>query len=297
MLTWTTAGAVERPTRVQIRVQRAYPGRVRAGAPVPTRSMTEAEIRDNLRFFTEGLSGPRSKPCRVLVLSGVGVAARPDTPEVLEAARGLGLRHVTLHVGVEDLEGLDVGRLAGVVDTLVVPVQPGPTGAVRLGAMALRACRDAGIDVVANTVLSENALPSLQPAARAIARAGPRSATFTYPFPISGNTSSEVPRIAAVIAALGPAVGELERGGVSVTIKGLPACYLGEMSRLCTRSANRWYVDADHQREDAILFFPGVVRFHKGEACRFCSLDSACDGFFATYLRRPGFPALSPVAQ
>ena len=292
MLTWTNAGAVERPTRLQVRVQRAYPGRVRAGAPVPTRSMSEAEIRDNLDFFTRGLSGPRSRPCRVLVLSGVGVAAREDTPEVLDEARSLGLEHIVLHAGVEDLEQLDVARFAGRVDTLVVPVQPGPGGAIGLGTSALRRCREAGLDVVANTVLSSNALRSLAPAARAIAAAAPRSATFTYPFPISGNTSSEVPRIAAVTAALGPAVGALERAGVQVAIKGLPACYLGEMARLCTRSANRWYVDADHQKQDAILFFPGVVRFHKDDSCRFCRLDGDCDGFFATYLRRSGFPPL-----
>lgn len=297
MLTWTNAGAVERPTRVQIRVQRAYPGRVRAGAPVPTRSMSPSEIRENLRFFTEGLSGPRSKPCRVLVLSGVGVAARSDTPELLGLARGLGLEHVTLHAGVEDLDGLDVARFAGLTDTVVVPVQPGPGGAVRLGAQALRRCREAGVDVVANAVLSQNALSALLPAARAIAAAQPRSATFTYPFPISGDRASAAPPVPAVVAALGPAVRELERCGVRVGIKGLPACYLGEMSRLCARSANRWYVDADHQKEDAILFFPGVVRFHKEDACRFCRADGACDGFFASYLRRPTSPPLSPIEE
>ena len=42
------------------------------------------------------------------------------------------------------------------------------------------------------------------------------------------------------------------------------------------------------------MFFPDVVRFHKSEVCRFCTQDGSCDGFFSTYLRRPGFPPLKP---
>jgi hypothetical protein len=56
-------------------------------------------------------------------------------------------------------------------------------------------------------------------------------------------------------------------------------------------------VDADHQAESALLFFPDVVRFHKADVCRFCSANGNCDGFFATYLRRAGFPALQPIEE
>lgn len=56
-------------------------------------------------------------------------------------------------------------------------------------------------------------------------------------------------------------------------------------------------MDADHQQSKALLFFPDVVAFHKDEACRFCRLDTSCDGFFAAYLRRPGFKPLEPVEQ
>ena len=59
MLTWTGSGAVERPRVVQIRVQRSYPGRVRAGAPVPTRSMTCEEVLANVRYFAAG--GPKAE--------------------------------------------------------------------------------------------------------------------------------------------------------------------------------------------------------------------------------------------
>ena len=78
MLRWTAAGAVSTPTWVQIRVQRSYPGRIRAGAPTPTRSMSPEELAENIRHFTQGLQGTRSVPCTGLVLSGVGVARRED---------------------------------------------------------------------------------------------------------------------------------------------------------------------------------------------------------------------------
>ena len=296
MLTWTEAGAVQRPDVVQIRVQRAYPGRVRAGAPVPTRSMSRQEIEDNLHFFTEGMAGPRARRCQRLVLSGVGVAAREDTPEVLARAHELGMTQVVLHIGAEDLEGFDLSRHRDRVDTVVVPVQPGPGVGLRAGARVLRACVDAGVRVATNTVLSEAGLRDLEVAARAIASVGPGSATFTYPFPIAGNTAAMVPAVGAVVAALSRAVPRLEEAGVQVILKGLPRCYLGPLGRLVGRTINRWYVDADHQLGEAILFFPGVVRFHKSEGCRFCVADPDCDGFFATYLRRPGFPELEPIS-
>jgi hypothetical protein len=281
---------------IQIRVQRAYPGRIRAGAPVPTRSMSREEVLENLRYFTEGMTGPRSRPCTRLVLSGVGVGRRPDSPELLKTARDLGMRYIVLHAGVEDLDDLDPARFAGLVDTLVVPVQPGPLGALTASARVIRACAEAGVRVVANTQLSATAVGELPAAARAIARSRPGAAAFTYPFPIAGNTASEVPGVRAVVAALARAIAELDRAGVPASVKGLPACYLGAaLADRVNRSANRWYVDADHQRSEAILFFPGVVSFTKEEACRHCPADGRCDGFFATYLRRPGFPALTPL--
>lgn len=297
MITWTSAGAVERPVMLQIRVQRAYPGRIRAGAPVPTRSMSSDEILANLRFFTLGMDKPRTRPCTRLVLSGVGAAGRAETPELIRAGRRWGITNVVLHVGGEDLEGFEPGRYADLVDALVVPVQPGPSGgALGAAGRVLRACSEQGIAVVANTVLSPHGLRDLVPAARAIAASGAKRAAFTYPFPIGGNTSAHVPPVAAAVAGLQRAVAILERAGVSADIKGLPACYLGDLARLLRRSANRWYVDADHQLDDAVLFFPDVVAFTKSEACRFCALDAQCDGFFATYLRRAGFPALDPVS-
>ena len=292
MLAWTQAGAVSRPTSVQIRVQRSYPGRIRAGAPVPTRTMSPDELLENVRHFTAGLRTPRTTPCDTLILSGVGVASRADTPDAIALAREEQVRWIALHVGVEDLTELRVSRFAGTVDTLVLPIQPG--GDLVAGAGAIAEARAAGLKVATNTSLSANALPGLAAAARLLATARPTSLTFTYPFPINGGDASDVPPPPRAVAALREALQILDAAGLPASVKGLPACYLGSDAHRLRRTVNRWYVDADHQRDKALLFFPDVVSFYKHEVCRFCALDGACDGFFAAFLRRPGFPPLQP---
>ena len=296
MIRWTAAGAVANPTTVQIRVQRSYPGRIRAGAPVPTRSMSPKELLKNIRFFTEGLSGPRTAPCTGLVLSGVGVGSREDVPEAIELARSLGVGSIVLHIGGEDLASLDVGRFKGYVDTLVIPVQP-ESGRLVDVSRVIHAARDSELTVAANTVLTANALPALQRAARSIAKVKPGSLTFTYPFPINGNEATSAPTPPRVMSALKPVFPILDKAGIRVQVKGLPACHLGPEASRLGKTQNRYYVDADHQEEHALLFFPDVVRFHKADVCRFCSANDTCDGFFATYLRRDGFPALQPIEE
>lgn len=296
MLSWTEAGAVQRPEVVQIRVQRSYPGRVRAGAPVPTRSMTEAEILANIAFFTA--RGPRTTPCTGLVLSGVGVVARPDVPALVDEARSRGVQWVVLHAGGEDLEELALAPWSRRVDTLVVPVQPSEVeGGLEAGTRAVRACREAAVRVAVNTVLDGRAVDRLPAIARVVARVRPDEVTFTYPFPVNGNQASDPPPIPRTVTRLREAVALLRAEGIRPRVKGLPACYLGPDASLLGPSANRWYVDADHQEGRALLFFPEVVAFHKEEVCRFCAMDGQCDGFFATYLRRPGFPPLDPFAE
>ncbi len=295
MLSWTKAGAVKRPTTLQIRVQRRYPDRVRAGAPTPTRSLSRQELLANLHHFTEGHRGPRSAPCTSLVLSGVGLLASPDTRPVLEEARRLGIERVVLHAGREDLTGFDAGRWAGLVDVLVVPLQPAGD-ALERGARAVAACREAGIRVAANTVLGEDSVAGLTQVARLAAQLAPHSLTLSYPFP-SGGPQPTPPHPQRLLPPLRQAVALLEAAGAEPRIKGLPACWLGDLASRLQPSSNRWYVDADHQRGEALLFFPDVLAFHKGEACRFCALDPRCDGFFAEWIRLPGFPALEPVRE
>lgn len=291
MLTFTGSGAVERPTVLQIRVQRSYPGRVRAGAPVPTRSMTAAEVMENVAFFRAG--GPRALPVSGLVLSGVGVAGRGDLPEIVGHAREHGISRITLHAGVEDLTGFV--PTPG-VDLVTLPLQPSESAdALTAAVEALARCKLAGLNASSNTVMDGASLPYLTAIARAAVAAGVVGHTFTFPFPVDGGASEVVPAPRAV-AALSGAVEVLKRGGVPCAIKGLPACYLGELGPTLRKSGNRWYVDADRQLGAALLFFPDVVAFYKAEGCRFCSADGRCDGFFAGYLRRPGFAPLEPLA-
>ncbi len=298
MIKWTEFGAVEQPRMVQVRVQRSYPGRVRAGAPVPTRSMSREELLENIWFFSEGKKGPRTHPCSRLVLSGVGVASRPELSEIMEKAREWGMENLVLHVGVEDLGAFEPKDLAGLVDCLVVPLQPGRGGAqVQAGARAIRECQEAGLMVAANTVLSQEAVAQMEAVCRRLVGLQPARASFTYPFPIAGGSSTEVVKPAAVCRALEKALPSLQAAGIEVSIKGLPACYLSQYREVFRKSANRWYVDADHQLDEALLFFPDVVGFTKTEACRFCSVDPHCDGFFGTYLRREGFPPLRSLSD
>jgi hypothetical protein len=246
----------------------------------------------NLAWFTT--AGPRGLPCTSLVLSGVGAAGRPDLEALCEDARARGITRITLHAGTEDLEDLVPGRLR--VDTLVLPVQPGESGAnLAAAARALLAARAAGLAVAANVPLTAASLPLLPSIARAIVAGGAATASFTFPFPVDGAHANDAPPAPRAITALREVLPALEAAGVRVAVKGLPPCYLGDLARLTGRTANRWYVDADHQTDKALLFFPDVVAFHKGESCRFCAADPQCDGFFANYLRRPGFPPLRPI--
>ena len=102
MLSFTRAGAVATPTTVQIRLTRRFPGRVAAGAPLPSRSLTFAELEDNLRYFTHGLRGPRTRPCTALVLSGLGLTDFEDLERALALARELGFERITAHTSAKD---------------------------------------------------------------------------------------------------------------------------------------------------------------------------------------------------
>ncbi len=297
MLSWTKAGAVKRPTTLQIRAQRRYPDRVRAGAPTPTRGLDRDELEANLRWFTEGKRGPRTAPCTTLVLSGVGLLSSADTAPVLALARSLGIERVVLHAGTEDLASFSPAPWRELVDVLVVPMQPSAGGELlRQGARAAAACRAAGIRVAANTVLGAEALDGLEHLARVESELEPDSLTLSFPFP-TGAEQPPPPPPAQLLPALRRAVQLLVCAGAEPRIKGLPACYLEDLADRLHPSSNRWYVDADHQRGDALLFFPDVLAFHKDDACRFCACDGRCDGFFGAWLRLPGFPALDPIRE
>jgi hypothetical protein len=284
MLAWTPAGAVARPRTLQIRASQVWSGRVAAGAPAPSRSLSTAEIEANLRWFTA--ASPRNLPVDALVLSGNGVASRPDLPGLLVAARAAGITRITHHVGLEDLAELT--PVTG-VDRYVLAVHLGAVAREPVAA-ALDRARASGAEVHANLPLAAAALPVLVDAA-ALAGARAASVTFTYPFP----GAEPPPSVADTLAVLPAAVAAASAAGAPVSIKGMPACWLGSLGGLHRRSANRWYVDADHQLGAALLFFPGVVAFAKGDPCRFCTADAACDGPVAAWAGRTGNPPLRAI--
>lgn len=298
MLRWTEGGAVTAPTVLQIRVQRRYGGRVRAGAPVPSRSLSAEEVRDNILHFTAGMRGPRSRPCTGLVLSGQGVGRRPDLVDVVRLARREGVERVVLHLDPTDLDPFDRQAWRDRADLLVLPLRPGTDlPAVTAAAARLAA---AGLPLSTHTVVDRSTLRSLDRILDAIRHLRPRHHTFTFPFPTHPAAVDAAPDPLAAAAAIDRVLATVGNGPdppPSLGVKGLPACYLGTSRPLLRRTGNRWYVDADHQAEQALLFFPDVVAFYKAEACRFCALSDACDGFFSVYLRRPGARPLQPIDE
>ena len=123
VLRFTGAGVVSTPTAVQIRVTRTLPGRLAAGAPIPDRTLSDEEVEANLRHFVVGLRGPRSRACDALVLSGVRLGERHGLAEVVRAARGWGLRRVSLHLGRDQRLALRRSPLAALVDDLAIVVR------------------------------------------------------------------------------------------------------------------------------------------------------------------------------
>lgn len=274
MLHWTTGGAVAAPETLQIRVTARYPGRLAAGAPAPTRTLDDDEVRDNVRCFTVERRGPRTRPCRALVLAGVDLAGRHGLGDVLADARGWGVERVVLHVGHGDRAALGASPVARHVDAVAMTVADDDLADV--AALARR------LDVTAVVRLDAATLPRLAGLARGLAAVRPSRVVLTWPFP----GDEEPPHADRVAAALPEAVRALDAAGVSCGIKGLPACRLGDLGARLWRSGNRWYVDADHQRDRALLFFPDVVRFARTEECRFCAISDRCDGAPEAWLRR-----------
>jgi hypothetical protein len=202
------------PKTLQVRLQRTYPGRVRAGAPLPTRAMSTEEVIENINHFTT--VSTRGQVVEAVVFTGVGAASRSDLERLCAHARERCVRRLVLHAGVEDLEQLPA---VIPVDRLVLPLQVGEAAAtLSLADSALRRAREAGLEVGANTVLSPTALPLLAAVARVVRHTGCQSLTFTYPFPVDGSQSSDVVPPPAAVAALREVVPLLEGDSEKLTL-------------------------------------------------------------------------------
>lgn len=278
MLRFTVAGVVGLPDTVQVRVQQAFPGRVQAGAPQPSRSLTDAEVLESLRFFTEGQRGPRARPCVAVVLSGLDGERATSLGPAIAAARAWGVRRIVLHVDGEGVAPIAVDVVTRVVRTA--------SDVARLGAWQ-------GVERQAVLLLEVGGLEGLEARVRELISAGVGRVALSWPFPPAA-VPAPVGEVQALLDVIGPL---LDAGGVPWTIKGLPACLAGAHAARTTRTANRWYVDADHQGERALLFRPDILRLHKPELCRFCDLDGSCDGVAEAWVRQGHVRALLPIQQ
>lgn len=284
MLRWTPWGAVAEPEIVQIRVAADFSGRVPAGAPVPGRALEVHEVAENVRHFTDRRRGPRTSPCRGLVLAGV---ADPDPlVPVVDLARGLGIERVVLHLGdaAPARAGSELARRVDVAVARVTSVE---------GARALDGLGP--LDVV--VLLEASTLPGLDAIADALARARARRVVFTWPL-----AGPDVPPAVDAAAAVRPALERLHAAGVPAGVKGIPLCTLAPRDAALDaweprvwRSPNRFYVDADHQLDEALMFFPDLVRFAKADACRWCRVLERCDGVVENWLRTGLVGPLNPL--
>lgn len=273
VLRFTRAGVVGAPTTLQVRLDSVLPGRVEAGAPEPDRGLCNVELLANLRYFTVERAGPRTLPCKSLVLSGVRLAQREGLAEVLDQGAGWGIERVVLHLGRGERHSLQKSPVRDRVHEVVITVE-------RQADLAdVAALIRAGLRVVAVLPLSERGLAHLDALAPALGRAGPARVVFTWP--LAGDPP---PHVARAARAATPHALRLHGAGIEVSLKGLPICHLGEAGALVHRTANRFYVDAGHQREHALMFFPDVLRFARPDPCRFCAAFARCDGAPARWL-------------
>lgn len=285
MIRWTGAGAVAAPETLQIRVTKRFAGRVEAGAPTPTRTLSIDEVCANIRFFTVGMRKPRTRPCTALVLSGVTAPMAPQLLPAIHLARAEGVERITVHA---PREGGGLGALAEVADAAAMTVAgPQDIDALR------QVCGEA-VRVTAVVLLDEAGLAVLGATLAAVAAIPVDQVVLTWPL-----LGPEPPHADVVLPRLAAAVEPLRAAGIAYGLKGLPPCAVlrhGDGEWIGTwRSPNRWYVDADHQTRDALLFFPDVVRFAKPDVCRFCALSQRCDGVVQGWLDRGLAGRLEPV--
>ncbi len=270
-LSFTARGVVAAPDTLQVRVRSKLQGPVRSGHPEPSRAMTPEEVLAALEQFTVRRVGPRARPVQRWVLSGLDPGDLGHVAAWVEVARGWGIERVTLHLpwGSRPVE---TGA-----DAVVLPIRRADDATAVPGW---------GCEVTALVRLDP--LTDVLAAVSAAARAGAHRLIAAWPFPPD-----------AAIAPVVEAPAWLDAVAVAAastpwSVQGLPPCLLGRHGARTHRARNRYYVDADHPPARAHLFFPDVTAWHKGESCRFCMHDAACDGLPASWIG-PDAPVLRPM--
>ena len=290
-LQFTASGAAASPEVVQLRLSAHFANRIQAGAPVPARDLSNDEVVANLRYFSVDRSGPRTRPCTALVLSGEGLADREGLSVAIEAARALGYERVTLHLDGQGVQQLPGSSLDGLCDAVSVALDALPE--VPLGETLGALQNTTGDRPFVTVVLRLNAatLPHLFTLCAALPSSCVDRVVLTWPF----IASIAPPPAEVVVAALPGVLSALEASGIQAGVKGLPLCVLGDLAHYAWKSGNRFYVDANHQKEGALLFFPEVVQFKKPDVCRHCTVNHQCDGAPAAWLDSGLVSGIGPV--
>lgn len=273
-LRFTKSGAVESPQVLQIRVTQRFPGRMSAGAPEPRRSLSHEECVANLKYFSEGMRGPRTLPCTALVISGADWEDAAFHRGTVVAARGLGYRQITLHASVDTLQTVVNSELNGMIDALGLSSHGAVSKKALQSLRGLHGPDGAPLHVSAVKSLNQQALASIDEDVGQFIEAGVARIVLTWPL-----VSAEPPPHASqVLERIHGVIQACDAAGVPVGVKGFPLCVLGTHLKRAWRSKNRFYVDAEHQRDNALLFFPEVIQLQKLDRCRQCAVSHKCDG-------------------
>jgi len=282
-LCFTSEGAVGVPSSLQIRVAPGRPGRIRVGAPAPSRSMTKDEVLANARHFRS--PGPRSAPIDRVVLSALPDDWLGSTVQHMVAALGdLGIEGVVIHL-----------------DEIQARALSGPFAGAEL-VVATRAPIDlqgVAVPLALTVPLERSVLDGIADVMAAVEALGPSRVTFVWPFP--DGTSARPQGADAVARILAAHLGRWRDAPFPWGIKGLPRCVLapleagGSLAGRIWRTRNRYYVDAEHQGSDALMFEPDLIQVVKSDRCRFCAVDDRCDGVASRWLAEGLVVALIPL--
>ncbi len=290
MIRWTAAGAVAAPEALQIRLAPRFDERVSVGAPVPPRALSVEEVQANVRHFTEGHRGPRTRPVRQLVLSGLDDPGELDALAALVPGwRALGIEELVLHVSARAAAAVIGSAMGAAADRVVVTV-------AGIDDEVLAVLRGLPLGKLGVSVaLTDRVLPRLDDLVRLLAEQPPAHLAWVWPFPAFD--VAPPPMAAEVVQALVVA-GALALPGARVVH--VPACLdptVRDAHDLSARgrTRNRHYVDATHQLSEALLFFPDLVQLAKPDRCRFCRADLACDGVAAPWLQQGRTGTLEPM--
>lgn len=283
MIRWTSSGVVGYPKAVQIRLTKNYPSRIAGKAPQPSRELSPSELLNNIEYFTTGLKTPRTRPCNRLILSGIQEHQRSSIEQVIFSLVKYEMAQLVLHIPPNELkffieiENTTQSDLKYVcsIKTLNDLIKTAPL---------------ASTETTLSIMLNTEVLSNWDTCIEQLRMSSLDTVVFHYPYP-GANEKPEYD-LSLLISKLELVKKAFENSPLKIFCKGLPICYLHPLDFSYQQTQNRWYVDADHQKEEALLFLPDVIQYHKADSCRFCSFDSKCDGFFLSHLKTGQFPHL-----